>query len=118
MVAASRNHEKSIRLFSAQLAPSVGGQPRSQEMESEIRDVLLFLDLDLSILGSDRVTYQQYAEGIRKEYHMFSEKDFRAKRIDFLKTMLSSEAVKFPVLGAAFSRQAAENIEEEIAREI
>lgn len=51
-------------------------------------DTQILLDLDLSILGSDRDTYSQYAQNIRKEYSMFNDLDYQKGRIKALQHLI------------------------------
>ncbi len=48
-----------------------------------------FLDIDLSILGQDRATYDRYAEQIRQEYAHVPDDAFRAGRAEFLEQFLA-----------------------------
>lgn len=48
--------------------------------------VRYFLDIDLSILGTDRDTYMEYAEGIAKEYSFVPDKLYRQKRVEILRS--------------------------------
>jgi len=47
----------------------------------------VFLELDLSILGSDFDRYKEYSEQIRREYQHFPDQVFNLKRRDFLMSM-------------------------------
>ena len=55
--------------------------PFSQE------DFLLFLDFDMSILGSDRERYRQYAQNVRQEYSHIPDAQFRNGRTQFLMSL-------------------------------
>lgn len=54
-------------------------------------DLLLFLDLDMSILGRERGEYSSYAAKIRKEYSHVDESAFNIGRSGFLRKTLQSE---------------------------
>jgi predicted metal-dependent HD superfamily phosphohydrolase len=54
-------------------------------------DAALFLDLDLSILGSDPATYAAYAAAIRREFAWVNEPDYRAGRARVLTRFLAQE---------------------------
>lgn len=54
------------------------------------RDLLLFLDLDMSILGRERDEYFSYAAKIRKEYSHVEERAFDIGRSNFLRKTLES----------------------------
>jgi predicted metal-dependent HD superfamily phosphohydrolase len=53
-------------------------------------DLLLFLDLDMSILGRERDEYCSYAAKIRKEYSHVEERAFNVGRSNFLRKTLQS----------------------------
>ncbi|TGK47638.1 hypothetical protein EHQ16_02565 [Leptospira kanakyensis] len=48
-------------------------------------DTKYFLDMDLSILGSDEEEYLEYTKNIRKEYSAYSDEDYRKGRIQVLR---------------------------------
>jgi predicted metal-dependent HD superfamily phosphohydrolase len=48
----------------------------------------IMVDIDLSILGKDRETFDQYENDIRKEYSQFSNSEYNKGRIKFLKNFL------------------------------
>ena len=54
-------------------------------------DLLLFLDLDLSILGRERNEYSSYAAKIREEYKHVEENAFNVGRSGFLRKTLQSD---------------------------
>ncbi|MGE8721559.1 HD domain-containing protein [Leptospira terpstrae] len=47
-------------------------------------DTSYFLDIDISILGSEETKYYEYANNIRKEYSIFSDADYQTGRIQVL----------------------------------
>ena len=58
-------------------------------------DNLLFLDLDLAILGSDRDRYRQYARAIRQEYSYISDRDYQIGRKKVLTQFLNRERIYY-----------------------
>jgi predicted metal-dependent HD superfamily phosphohydrolase len=50
-------------------------------------------DIDLSILGSDSLTFRRYEENIRREYFFVEDCDFRRARACFLKGLLVRETI-------------------------
>jgi predicted metal-dependent HD superfamily phosphohydrolase len=58
--------------------------------EDSDHDLLLFLDIDMSILGRERDEYCSYAAKIRKEYSHVEERAFNIGRSNFLKKTLQS----------------------------
>ena len=75
-----------------------------------------FLELDLQILASDRARYEEYAQGIRKEYEpvLHEPKDYPERRISFLNEMLPSLKSGLVFFDAALNDAAVSNIEWEI----
>ena len=53
--------------------------------DENVKLMKLFLDLDLSILGSDRPTYIDYCQRVRKEYEHVPDSMFLEGRIKVLK---------------------------------
>lgn len=45
----------------------------------------IFLDLDMSIVASERSAYEVYTKNVRKEYKHFNDEDFVKGRTAFLK---------------------------------
>ena len=53
----------------------------------------LFLDADLSILGSNEKTYQQYIQNVRKEYNIYDDATYLSGRRKVLKIFLDKERI-------------------------
>ena len=95
------NEEKSAELFVEQLGSIIDPQLKNIVVEyiiatkehnvsnSNDNDLKLFIDFDMSILGSHISEYQVYVENIRKEYSFIPISDFRKGRCLFLKKTLS-----------------------------
>jgi predicted metal-dependent HD superfamily phosphohydrolase len=80
-------------------------------------DTQLFLDFDLSILGSDAATYDLYAAAIRKEYSIVPSFLFKRERKKILSRFLERPQLYFTgVMRDRFERGARENLRREIAR--
>ena len=47
----------------------------------------LFLDLDMSIVGSESEEYLEYSKKVRKEYSHFKDSDFFKGRLAFLESI-------------------------------
>ncbi len=69
----------------------------------------IFHDLDLAILGSPKVTYQEYATNIRKEYQHMPDEEFNAGRASFITKIMEKETI--------FQTEAFHDLFEETARE-
>lgn len=78
-------------------------------------DAQLFLDLDLSILGSDPETYQTYVAQIREEYRWVPGLLYRRKRKKIMKGFLNRPQLYFhEMLRSRWEKQARINIQKEI----
>jgi predicted metal-dependent HD superfamily phosphohydrolase len=58
-------------------------------------DLELFLDMDMSILGSPIDRYDSYCQQIRNEYKHFPDDQFYSGRLQFLETCLKKEKYVF-----------------------
>jgi predicted metal-dependent HD superfamily phosphohydrolase len=84
-------------------------------MGSVERDINLFCDADLSILGQDWNTYFGYAEDIRKEYAVFPDVIFKVGRTKVLTHFLNMEKIfKSPEFRERYEVQARENLKREM----
>ena len=54
----------------------------------------IFLDLDMSIVAADVQRYTAYTQEVRQEYSHYSDKDFAAGRLQFLKGLVGKEIFK------------------------
>ncbi|OKH19164.1 hypothetical protein NIES593_21225 [Hydrococcus rivularis NIES-593] len=85
-----------------------------QDLSGDI-DMQIFLDADLSILGSSPLEYQAYARAIRQEYAWVSEKEYRLKRKQVLENFLSRERIySTDYLFKKLEMRSRENIQAEI----
>lgn len=66
--------------------------------EADAADMSLFLDMDLSILGSPESVYDRYELDIRKEYAFVPAEAYRAGRGAFLKDFLKRPRLYFTEL--------------------
>ena len=71
----------------------------------------MFLDADMSILGMAPHIYDKYRKGIREEYAMYSDEEYRLGRIAFLK---SFDGFITPQFQRGFGDQARQNIAREL----
>jgi predicted metal-dependent HD superfamily phosphohydrolase len=79
-------------------------------------DLGAFLDLDLSILGSDEMLYRRYAEAIKAEYAWVPDLFYRQGRARVLKGFLDMEWIfQTADARAGLEAQARSNLTEEIA---
>lgn len=85
--------------------------------EQDTKDLKLFLDLDLSILGADPEIYHSYAEGVRKEYNWVPGFLYSINRKKILKKFLSRSTLYFSAeMAAKFEAQARKNVADELAK--
>lgn len=47
-----------------------------EHKKSDDSDVNYFIDADISIIGSDEITYESYLEGVKQEYYFLSEDEY------------------------------------------
>lgn len=78
-------------------------------------DLCLFLDADMSILGSSRKTYNEYAANIRKEYDWVPNKQYSNARAKVLLDFLDRDKIFITDIGKGmFEKKARENIKCEL----
>ncbi|KAJ5072901.1 hypothetical protein M0811_09347 [Anaeramoeba ignava] len=82
----------------------------STESDLELK---IFLDLDYSILGSNKEEYQEYKNAIRKEYSHFNDKEFKEGRLKFIKNVLKNKIFLTDYFEDKFEEKAKKNLEEE-----
>ena len=68
---------------------------RKHEPFLEETDNLIFLDVDLSILGTSPDRYLAYSHAIRQEYGHLSDRDYREGRIQVLTQFLAREKIYY-----------------------
>lgn len=56
-------------------------------------DLLYFLDIDLSILGANKLSFKKYEDNIRKEYSHVSDEDYKKGRAEILEKFLKREYI-------------------------
>ncbi len=80
------------------------------------RDLCIFLDADLAILGTDPVIYQAYQQSIRCEYSWVSDAAYQTGRIRVLESFLNRDRLYFTeLLFNELESIARLNLQEEIA---
>lgn len=78
-------------------------------------DTNYFTDADLSILGQDWESYQEYARNVRKEYAVFPDALYNAGRIKVLKHFLQMDRIfKTDYFRSRLEKQAKENMQREM----
>ncbi len=102
--------------FIDDVAEMILATTRHQLPEKASGDMKLFLDFDLSILGSAPEIYADYAAAIRAEYGFVAEDAYRAGRRAVLEKFQHREKLYFTDHGAAlWEIQARTNLQNEIA---
>ncbi len=82
---------------------------------SEIKDINIFTDADLSILGFPQKKYIQYLKQVRKEYKMYPNLLYNPSRKKVLESFLDMKSIyKTDYFKDNFETQARENIQYEI----
>ncbi len=77
----------------------------------------ILVDIDLAILGSERVMFDEYETNIRKEYEWVPEEQFRKGRGDILKMFLQKPAIyTTPFFIDTYEEQARKNLQYSIEK--
>ncbi len=88
---------------------------KHQIILSNNNDNAYFLDIDLSILGSDWNTYLEYIQNIRKEYAIFPNFIYNKGRKKILNNFLERDTLYFTKdYKNEYEKQARENLKKEI----
>ncbi|MGK4595696.1 HD domain-containing protein [Amycolatopsis sp. w19] len=75
------------------------------------------LDADLAILGATPEDYEQYANGVREEYSIYSDEDWRAGRAAVLENLLARPRLyRSDIARARWEGKARENLSNELTR--
>ena len=69
-------------------------QPAVNNLDNNL-DILIFLDADLSILGTSLDNYLKYAQAIRQEYNWLSDREYQKGRKQVLINFLSRERIYY-----------------------
>lgn len=84
--------------------------------KSTDNDTNRFIDADLSILGAEDQIYKRYMKDIRREYFMYSDKEYSYGRRKALDHFLKMDAIyKTQHFVDKYENQARKNIQEELA---
>lgn len=90
---------------------------KKHELLNDSDDLKLFLDFDLSILGTNQEVYQRYSQAIRKEYSWVPYFLYRKGRKKVLESFLKRKRIYFTdSVKALYETQARSNIETELSR--
>ena len=88
---------------------------KKHELLNDSADLKLFLDFDLSILGTSEEVYQRYSQAIRKEYSWVPYFLYRKGRKKVLESFLKRERLYFTdTMNARCETQARRNLEGEL----
>ncbi|WP_181773395.1 HD domain-containing protein [Amycolatopsis pittospori] len=75
------------------------------------------LDADLAILGASPEAYEEYANGVREEYSIYSDEDWRAGRVAVLRKLLARPRLyRSEIARARWESRARENLAGELTR--
>ena len=85
--------------------------------DDERADLSLFLDIDLSILGTPEPVFDQYEVNVRREYAFVPDEAFRAGRAKVLKSFADRPAIYFTEEGRSrWDAQARRNLSRSLAQ--
>ena len=88
---------------------------KQHQTDGSSTDLDYFLDLDLSILGSEEQTYLRYSAAIRREYWWVPRGTYRRGRQEVLASFLNRKSIYYTEeMGLRYEQQARRNIEHEI----
>src|SRR5207245_4379513 len=86
--AATALRQLGFRMTTIDLVAQMIRATASHESHHLPPQALLFLDADLSILGSVSARYAAYVAALRKEFHFLSDDDFRRSRVAIIERSL------------------------------
>lgn len=87
---------------------------KKHELSDDL-DTNFFTDADLSIIGSDEKTYNQYVEEIKLEYYYLSDESYRIGRSKIIKRLLKMDNLyKTPHFYDRYEVQARKNLNSEL----
>jgi predicted metal-dependent HD superfamily phosphohydrolase len=93
------------------LVPQMILATKSHKRTSDIEDLNLFLDIDLSILGQKSEIFDQYEKQIRKEYEFVPHEMFNLGRKSILNSFLAEKEIFYTPNMKKYETQARENIQ-------
>lgn len=121
------NEEKSARLAQSELmvldfplkkidsVTALIRATQTHELTDESPDCALFLDIDMSILGTPSDVYKNYTELIRKEYRWVPLFLFKKKRHAMLRNWLNRDVIFYTsVMRSHLEAQARQNLQAEL----
>ena len=125
----ARDNEVQSALYAAEILNKLGLEPKITELVTQIIistqnhqpliqsvDNLIFLDLDLAILGASPDKYNEYAQKIRKEYSHKCDRDYFRGRKQVLTEFLSRPKIYYTdYFYRKFEQQARRNIEAKLS---
>jgi predicted metal-dependent HD superfamily phosphohydrolase len=79
-------------------------------------DARVFLDLDLSILGTDEATFDAYDDAIRKEYEHVNNVTFAQGRVHVLKSLACRTRIFQSAHFSYMEEQARKNLERAVRK--
>lgn len=85
---------------------------KAREIEQDSLEQI-FLDLDMSILATNRPDYELYCQNVRKEYSSYTDDQFRQGRLQFLTKIRDVDIFKSGVF-THLNKPARDNIDWEI----
>ncbi len=82
---------------------------------SEDRDTNILLDLDLNVLGKSQAEYQNYTQGVRREYSIYPDFLYKKGRVQVLNRFLETYSIyKTVYFQNRFEKQARRNLKNEL----
>lgn len=90
-----------------------------QHSTSHDIDCALFLDLDLSILATEKTEFERYLRNVRKEYAHLSDVEFKIGRLQFTEDLLSRDHIfQTDFFRSKFEQKARQNLKNSLIEEL
>ena len=113
---AGRIDARRLERIATMIEATAAHEPPVFDDERASRDAALFLDMDLSILGSDPQAFDAYEDAVRREYGWVGEDDWKAGRGAVMKTFLARPRIFHTEEFRRLEAPARENIARSLAR--
>ncbi len=109
--------DSSLERAETLILATAGHRLPSTEDHILVSDCAFFLDMDLSIIGTDAATFESYEAAIRREYAFVPSDDYRTGRSAILRDFLERDRLYFTeYFHNRLDRQARLNLARSIAR--
>lgn len=106
-----------LERIAAMIEATAGHEPPALGDAAADADAILFLDMDLAILGAPAAAFDAYEAAVRREYAHVAEADWRAGREAILRRFLARETIyRSAIFRAACEEPARDNLRRSLQR--